>query len=103
EADNLFPKNGSPLAVTVNTMPVFNVTFVPIQHPLHGNQVGNVTDGNSASYLVDAIKMFPMQSTNTVVHSAFIPSAGDLTIGGSWNQILSEINALRVAEGSTRF
>jgi hypothetical protein len=101
EADNAFPRSGTPASIEVRTVPRFDVTFVPVLTSSNG-QTGNVNSGNMASFVADAMKLLPLVSYDATVRSPFTTNAGSLTLSASWNQILTEIEALRVAEGGTR-
>jgi subtilase family serine protease len=101
ESDNAFPRSGTPLPLDVRAVPRFDVTFVPILTTIN-NQTGNVTSANAAGFLTDALKMLPLVRSDVVVRSTFTTNAGSLTLASSWNQIIGELDALRVAEGSNR-
>ena len=105
EMDNAFPSAG-PQAMNVRAVPVLNVTFVPvIQRP--NGLTGNVSNVNKAAYLDLAKRMLPLDTYNAVVHSAYTTSTlnalQDDNANGAWVTILGEIDALRVAENSSRY
>ena len=98
--DNTWPSNGTPQSVSVNTVPTFTVRFVPI---VVGALTGNVSAGNSASFLSSTSRMFPLGTVSSDVRAPFTSSATDIqsTDGnGQWLTVLNEINALRTTDGA---
>src|SRR4029077_17596911 len=61
ENDNLFPLSGSPLALTVRSVPTLQVRFVPIRQSANG-RTGNVTAANRDQFLAAALRMHPLVS-----------------------------------------
>jgi hypothetical protein len=105
ETDNSFPANGSPAVIDVRTVPTFNLRFVPVLQSATGLQ-GGVTVGNASAYLADTRALFPLDAVDVDVRAPFTTNADTLKsndANGAWNQILSEVNALRAADGSTRY
>ncbi|MGD2120488.1 MAG: fibronectin type III domain-containing protein [Gemmatimonadota bacterium] len=105
EGDNFFPVTGIPLAVDVRTASPFEVTFVPVHQSVNG-LVGNVTPGNAPDFMDAAMRMLPMAQANVTVHAEYVSTAPVLESdngNGAWGTILSEINSLRVAEGSSGY
>ncbi len=99
-SDNTWPTTGSPQSVSVNTVPTFNVRFVPI---VVGALTGNVTTGNRASFLSSVQRMFPLNTISADVRAPFTSSATDIQSNdgnGQWLTVLSEINALRTTDGA---
>ena len=97
--DNLFPANGTPLALDVRTVPTFRIRFVPV----HQNATGLTGSVDAGSLLSDALRLFPLQGTDADVRSPYTTMVDTLKSNDSnnaWTQLLSELNALRVAEGS---
>jgi hypothetical protein len=105
ETDNSFPANGSPRALTVQAVPRLDVRFVPILTSING-LTGLVNDANKDSYLETALRMYPLSTYTTEVRAPFTtsaavgPGADELA---TLNQVLNELDALRVAEGSTKY
>jgi hypothetical protein len=100
EADNVFPGVGIPIALDVRTVAPLNVTIVPVTQAVRGD-TARVTDANKANFLLPMERMFPVATINADVHAAYTYSGGELASGGTnWTQLLSEINALRVAEAT---
>ena len=98
--DNTWPSNGTPQSVSVNTVPTFTVRFVPI---VVGALTGNVSAGNSASFLSSVRRMFPLGTVSSDVRAPFTSSATDIQSSdgnGQWLTVLNEINALRTTDGA---
>jgi len=105
ETDNSYPVSGNPATIDVRTVPSFNVRLVPVLQSVNGLQ-GGVTAGNASQYLADTKALYPLDNVDADVRAAFTTNADTLKSGdsnGAWNQILSEINALRSADGSNRY
>ncbi len=105
EGDNSFPRSGSPAAPPVRVTSPLNVWFVPVKHGLTG-ATGNVTDQNVDQFLDMARKVLPIKDIVPRLHAVFSTSAPTVEsndASGAWVQILLEIEALRVAEGSADY
>ncbi|MGQ0649690.1 MAG: hypothetical protein ACT4P7_19220, partial [Gemmatimonadaceae bacterium] len=105
DTDNSFPTSGNAQTMDVRTLPSFDIRMVPVTQSANGS-TGGVTSGNAASYLAAARKLFPLGPVNMDVRAPFTTSAPVLQSNdsnGAWSQILSELNALRTADGSTRY
>lgn len=104
ETDNRFPASGTPLALDVHSTSTFNVRLVPILQSVNGRQ-GNVTEANKASYFTATMRMHPIQSYSADVRAAYTTTAPavDANNGATWTTILSQIDALRTADGSSRY
>ena len=103
ESDNAWPSATSPLPVQVRTVPPLDVRFVPIAQPATG-LTGRISTANLDQFLVGARKLLPMSSVSGVIAPLFSTNAPALVpsdSNGAWLQILSEVNALRAAEGGT--
>ena len=103
ESDNVFPASGTPFAVDVRTVPPLEVRFVPIETAAN-SLVGNVTESRAPDLIALTLKMFPIAASSTDVRAAFTTNAPVLTPndGAPWVQIINELNALRIAEGTQR-
>ncbi len=100
ETNNTWPSSGTPQSITVNTVPAFNVRFVPVTVK---TLTGNVTTGNMNSFLTTARKVWPILTVNSDVRAPFVSSADTLisTDGNSnWLTVLSEMNTLRATDGA---
>jgi hypothetical protein len=102
ETDNSFPTSGTPSEFATSVAPAAIIRFVPIQQGA-GAAVGNVTAANKDQLVSLVRKMYPLSAVQTEVRSTFTTTSGPLTsdgssTGGDWNQVLTEIEALRVAD-----
>jgi hypothetical protein len=105
EHDNGYPAAGTPQGPAVRTVPVLGLRLVPVRQRISGLQ-GDVTAGNKSQYLDPAQRMYPTAGIDVDVHAVYTtdtdaplqPGDGN----GAWTTILSEIDALRVAEGTAR-
>ena len=102
ESDNAFPVSGAPASVNVGVVPTFEVNLVPIL-TTSNNQTGLVNTGNKDSFFTDAMKMLPLFDYDATVGPVFTTNASALTESLAWVQIISELDALRIAEGSSRY
>ena len=105
DTDNSFPPSGTPLDVDVRPVPALRVTFVPIVQRFN-KLTGNVSDANKEEFLGDARRMLPLLDIDAQLHAPYTTSDSlELTPndGNSvWLHVLNEMNALRVAESSSR-
>lgn len=98
EADNSFPVTGSQ-PLTVQSVPAASIRFVPIRQTSTGLQ------GNAAnpSQMMDlARRIYPLNEIRTSVREVFTV-AGPLQWNdgnGQWGQILSDLDALRIADNA---
>jgi hypothetical protein len=104
EADNQFPTSGTPLALDVHTTPTFSVRFVPVLQSVNG-RLGNVTNANKDSYLIATMKMHPLAAYDADLRAPFTTGAAalDATNSTTWTKVLSQVDALRAADGSSRY
>ena len=105
EGDNSFPVGGSPLAINVRSTTTFEVTFVPVRQSVN-SLLGNVTAGNAAQYMDVTMRMLPIAQANLGLHAEYVTNALVLESdngNGAWGTILSEVNSLRVTEGTSRY
>jgi hypothetical protein len=103
EGDNIYPASGTPAALDVRTMPTFYMTLVPIVQSANG-LTGNVSVGNQDSFLNLTRRMWPFSTVDPVIHTPYTTTTpGALASDGTnWSPVLSELRALRTAEGSSR-
>ncbi|MBL0169145.1 MAG: hypothetical protein IPP90_00240 [Gemmatimonadaceae bacterium] len=100
ETNNIWPRNGTPQTLTVNTVPTFNVRFVPVTV---GSKTGNVTVGNMNSFLTTTRLIWPILDVSADVRAPFTSSADTLVSddsNGKWLTVLSEMNTLRSVDGA---
>ena len=105
EGDNNFPVSATPLAMDVRTTSAFSVRFVPVLQSVNG-RLGNVTTGNKDQYLTETMKMHPLAGYDADVRAQLItaqPAVDASNSNGAWTAILSEVNAARTSDGSSRY
>ena len=106
ETDNSFPTSGTPGTIDVREVAPLRITFVPVVQRFDQNLVGNVSDANKDSFLSDARRMLPLRDIDAQVHAPYTTSDSvELTSNDGnteWLRVLSEMNALRIAESSVR-
>ncbi len=105
EGDNYFPVSGSPQAMDVRTTSEFEVTFVPVKQSVN-DLVGDVSAGNVSDFMDVTMRMLPIAQADVDIHAEYVTNAPELesdNANGAWGTILSEINSLRVLEGSSRY
>ncbi len=105
DSDNSYPANGTPATIDVRPVPTFNIRLVPVLQSVNALQ-GAVTAGNANSYLAQTRAIYPINTIDADVRAPFTTNAPALQSSdgnGAWGQILSEVNALRTADGSTRY
>lgn len=102
ETDNVFPLSGVPAPLDLRTPPAFDVVFVPIRQSANG-AVGSVDAGSMSTYLTDSRRLLPLGDIGTELHAEFTTDQPVLASNGSgWSAVLSELAALRTAEGDSR-
>ncbi|HEY0994556.1 MAG TPA: CARDB domain-containing protein [Gemmatimonadaceae bacterium] len=104
EGDNTFPANGTPRALTVRAVPTVDMTFVPVLVTASGLQ-GDLSAARVDSMMMSAMAVHPISGYTAEVHAPFTTAAPALDANdasGGWIRILSEVQALRAAEGSAR-
>lgn len=108
ETDNFYP--ATPLPMDVRTVPPVDVTFVPVIQmgmPPARQIRGNITSANQAQFLALTQKMHPISGINAIIHADYPTLTSDtlqaLNGNQAWITILGEIDALRIAESSTRY
>jgi hypothetical protein len=103
-SNNSFPTSGTPLALTVKDLSELYIRFIPVKQSVN-DLTGAVSNSNKDALLVKTVKIHPISSYSADVHATYTTTAPALTgsnSNGAWQTILSEIQALRVAEGSPR-
>ncbi|HEX2167926.1 MAG TPA: pre-peptidase C-terminal domain-containing protein, partial [Longimicrobiales bacterium] len=102
ESDNTFPATGTPAGLDVRTEPPLLARLVPVVQT-NGEQ-GDVTAANRDTYVTDAQALYPLPSIDVDVRA---PYSFDGTLSSSydstWQRLLREINALRLAEAPERY
>lgn len=103
EADNSFPASGSPQAIPVNPMPTFAITFVPVTI---AGQTPDVSMANAPQYLNTLKKVWPINDVDYAVRAPYTTTSAALLPNDdndAWEQVLSEVLAVRQAESTTRY
>jgi len=105
EADNVYPASGAPQREDVLDTPVLAVTFVPVMQQANG-LTGDVSTANKGQYLELSRRMHPLPGVDASVHAVYTTTTSDPLefddANGAWATVLSELNALRVAEATGR-
>lgn len=106
ETDNSYPQNGTPVALGVRPVPVFQARLVPVITRGNGLQ-GDASTANAATYTATLLKVWPFASVDVDVRAAYTTTdTSSLTSSnsnGAWGTVLSEIYALRRADSSSRY
>ena len=103
EADNTWPAGSSPWAPQVRTVAPLTVRFVPIVQAATG-LVGRVAAGSLDQFLGAARKLLPLSRIDGELAPPYTTNAPAVVSSDSnqaWIQILSELNAMRAAEGGS--
>jgi len=90
--------------MNVRTVPTFFVRFVPIKQS--NDLTGNVALSNTDAFLNDMRRMYPLAAIDADVRAVYTTSAAVVEANdhnGAWNVVLSEINALRMIDASSRY
>ena len=98
--DNVWPRGSTPQTIAVASVPAFTVRFVPV---VNGGLTGDVTEANKAAFLATARRIYPLQNVIADVRAPFTTSAPALQSNdgnSGWLTTLSELNALRTADGA---
>ncbi len=94
--------NESTRALTVRSVPTARIRFVSVQQG--SNPAGNVS--NPTQLMALARRMHPLNAVEIDVHSTGFTASAPLLPGGGtgdgWSQLVSDLDGLRVAEGSNR-
>jgi hypothetical protein len=99
EGDNSFPASGTPQALNVDAASVAKIHFVPIQQGTAAP--GNV--GNKDALLETARRIYPLHSIDSDVGPVYTTTIVlDPSGGATWNQLLTDLDGVRIAEGSDR-
>jgi hypothetical protein len=105
EADNGFPVSGPRLQLQVRTTPPLDMVLVPVLQSANELQ-GDVTEGNKDRYLDQIRRMYPVSSVDADVHAVYTTEFEGALQGGNgnnaWNEVLNEILALQITEGTDR-
>jgi hypothetical protein len=101
-ANDVFPRGG-PAALSLVTVPVLRVRFVPIVLSAHNNTAGSVNIGNLGEYTRVLQSVFPLGAVEASIGDPFTTSTsfGTAPAGGDavafWTPVLNQLDAARVA------
>lgn len=106
-AEANYANNTYLLPIAPAAVPTWRVTLVPL---VLASGTGDVSQANQASWIDRLRRMYPIAGVDVVVAAPFTPSdpaaPGLITAasdGTGWPQILSDLEAKRVGEGSGRY
>jgi hypothetical protein len=103
ESDNHFPLSGSPLALDARALATLEARLIPVVQSKNELQ-GDVTEENRDTFLTLARALYPLPGVDVDVRAPYtftgaLPTRYDST----WQRLLGEVNALRVAESPFRY
>jgi hypothetical protein len=91
--------NGSTKALTVRTVPTARIRFVSVQQGT--DPAGNVS--NPTQLMALARRMHPLNAVDVDVHTSVFTTSTPLQASGAgWDQVLGDLDALRLVDGSDR-
>lgn len=99
EDNNVWPASGIPWALDVRSLPVLEMTLVPVTTT---SGTGNVHAGNAATFLDQTRRMHPIPEYDDQVGAVLASTATLGADGSGWDLMLTEVTARRVADGSSR-
>jgi subtilisin-like proprotein convertase family protein len=101
ETNNTWPASGTPMAMDVRTLQAFHGTLIPVTQ---SGLTGDATSGNLASWYARFQKMYPIApGMDVVLGAAYTTSQVLVSAGGGWSALLTELEAKRVVEASSRY
>ncbi len=105
ETDNSYPTAGTPQPEVMRDAPPLGVTFVPVRQQVSG-LTGDVSAANKSHFLDLPRRMYPLSTADGTMHAMYTTTTTDALqaddANGAWERILSEVDAVRVAEGGSR-
>lgn len=99
--DNSWPRDGSAQPVTVQELQPWRVVLVPVENTA-SSLTGDVSASNTEAFISVARQLLPVDSVDVRVRETFtsgVPVLQSNDGNNAWTQLLSELNAARVAEG----
>ncbi|MEO7520626.1 MAG: hypothetical protein ABIW79_02300, partial [Gemmatimonas sp.] len=99
-SNNVWPRGGTPQAVSVNSVPAFNVRFIPVTV---GALSGNISAASMSQYLRQTKMLHPLATVTADVRLPFTSSASVMQANDdndAWLTVLSEVNALRASDNA---
>ena len=106
DTNDVFPR-ASPATLSVASLPAMRVQFVPIILSSHAGTIGDVTLGNTESYLPTLRRAFPLGQLRVSIGTPVTSAAtfGAAPNGGNeafWLQVLADVDLARVADTTSR-
>jgi hypothetical protein len=103
-ANDRYPRTG-PMALATVDVPTLKIRFVPIVLAAHGGVTGQVSSANLDAYLQTLRSVLPVgrlsvsigQPLTTMASFGTAPSGGQAAF---WQQVLSEVDLARLADGA---
>jgi hypothetical protein len=103
EDDNSFPVSGTPAPLAVTALPPFRMRFVPLYQEDNG-LTGRISEANKEDFLVMTRKIHPVSEIDSDIRAPYtVRGLGFDPAGNTWDAAVSELDAVRAAEGSDRF
>lgn len=95
--DGRFPRGEGTAPLDVKALHPLRIVFFPI----HANgEVGRITQGNLETFLAPVRQWIPTATIEPTIRSPLATSR-DVTTGPGWSGLLSDLQAVRVAENAT--
>ncbi len=102
-ADNRHPTTPGPSQVDVRSVPPLRLRLVPI-HQTVNDLTGQISTANAEQYLELLRKLFPVSEIDYDVRAPFpVDTPALAPEPGVWSAVVSQLDALRVAEGTDRY
>lgn len=105
ETDNSFPASGGRLSLDVQAASRLRVRLVPIRQRAN-NLLGDVTEANKGRFLDLTQRVHPIPSYDADIHQVYLTTTSKPldpdNASGAWSDVLREILAIQVSEGSGR-
>jgi hypothetical protein len=101
EANNEFPRSGTPAAQTFGYAGTMDITLLPVVQSAGGLR-GDVSEANEADYVDFARRVYPITSYDLAVHAPFTFS-GAVDSDTAWIRLLEELTVAATAEATGRF
>jgi hypothetical protein len=97
-SDNHYPQGSGAISLDVRSLAPLRITFIPIHATLHG-RTGSITGDNLEIFLEATRRWIPGNVILPTVRTPYTTGL-DLSVAGDWSTLLSEIQAVRTAEGA---
>ncbi|HSE28428.1 MAG TPA: zinc-dependent metalloprotease family protein [Gemmatimonadales bacterium] len=104
ESDNGTLPDAQSGVLPITTTPAFNVTMIPVtQSAAPGSPTGAVSGANLSSWLYFTRRIHPLSTLDAVIRTPYTTETVLQAGGIGWSTLLSELQALKITEGSTRY